>query len=78
MPILAALGRQLVRVGGPVAHAPVDGGHVPGGLQLARDLQRWPALWLRLWPHVAAAAAGALTHGMDSHFRKRSFGWLAG
>lgn len=78
VPVLSALGRQLVRVGGPIAHAPVHGGHVPGGLQLARDLQRWPALRLGLRPHVAAAAAGALTHGMNPHFRKRSFGWLAG
>lgn len=78
VPVLSALGRQLVRVGGPIAQAPVHGGHVPGGLQLARDLQRWPALRLGLRPHVAAAAAGALTHGMNPHFRKRSFGWLAG
>lgn len=78
MPVLSALGGQLLRVGGPIAHAPVHGGHVPGGLQLARDLQRWPALGLRLGPHVAAAAARALTHGMDAHFGKRSFGWLAG
>lgn len=78
VPVLSALGRQLVGVGGPLAHAPVHGGHVPGGLQLARDLQCRPALGLGLRPHVAAAAAGALTHGVNPHFRKRSFGWLAG
>lgn len=78
VPVLSALGRQLVRVGGSLADSPVHGGHVPGGLQLAGDLQGRPALGLRLRPHVAAAAAGALTHGVNSHFRKWSFGWLAG
>lgn len=76
MPVLSTLGRRLLGVGGPIAGAPVDGGDVPGGLQLARDLQRRPALWLRLLPCVAAAAAGALTHGVNSHFRKSRFGRL--
>lgn len=77
MPVLPALGGRLLSVGRPVARAPVDGGDVPGGLQLARDLQRGPALGRRLLPRVAAAAAGALTHGVDSHLGESGFGRLA-